>query len=218
MKVAAIIPAFNEYQHLTDIVRRTRHWVDEVIIVDDGSTRPLKEIVGADASLFFIRHRINLGKGAAMKTGIALAQRHGADVVVFLDADGQHLPEEIPTLLEPLREGRADLVFGVRRFHERMPLVARLGNQFLTKALKMLFKIGVSDTQSGFRALRLSVYPQLIWQSSRYSVEAEMIVNAGKNEVRFAEVPIQTIYHDAYKGSTVIDGVRIIIHLVLWKL
>lgn len=218
MKIVAVIPAFNEYTRLQGVIDEVISQVEHVVVVDDGSRHELKPQLKYHASVTNLRHIINLGKGAALKTGTIWAAKHGYDVAVFIDADGQHDPKEISKLLEPIQNGSADIVFGVRKFHGNMPLVARLGNYGLTKAMQLLYRIRVNDTQSGFRALRLSAFDRISWTSPRYAVETEMIVNAGKHHVPFAEVPITTIYHDNYKGTTVIDGIRIMINILAWKI
>lgn len=217
MKTFAIIPALNEHAHLPGVVERTLRFVDEVVVVDDGSSRPLAKSLPNHEHLTVLRHRINLGKGAALTTGIEYAARHGANAVVLIDADGQHDPDEIPRLLEPLQNNTADIVFGVRTFHTTMPAMAKLGNVFLTTMLTGLFGIKVSDTQSGYRAFLTSVFPKLRWRSPRYAVETEMIVNAGKYHLRSREVPITTIYLDSYKGTTVLDGIRIFLNMIMWR-
>lgn len=217
MTTAAIIPALNEYEKLRGVVEDVLPYVDTVIVVDDGSRTPLANHLPQHPHLHVLRHEVNLGKGAALKTGVEFALRRKIEAVVFLDADGQHLPQEIPHLLEPIKQERADIVFGVRSFHRQMPLVAKIGNTFLTKAMALLFHVSVADTQSGFRAFRLAVYPQLLWQSDRYSVETEIIVNTGKHHLRFTEVPITTIYLNRYRGTTVIDGFRIFVHMIAWR-
>jgi glycosyltransferase involved in cell wall biosynthesis len=214
----AIIPALNEHQTLQKVVDSCSHYVDQILVVDDGSKEPLADFLQDSQQLTVLRHKINLGKGAAMTTGVQYAQRHGAETAVFIDADGQHDPAEIPRLLEPLRSDQAEVVFGVRTFQKNMPLVARLGNTFLTEVLKLFFNINISDTQSGFRALKISAYPKIAWMSPRYAVETEMIVNAGKNKITYAQVPIATIYLDKYKGTTVIDGVRILLNIFKWRI
>lgn len=218
MKTIAVIPSFNEYQQIQKVVDAALTYVDAVVVVDDGSKHPLPDHLTTNTRLTVLRHEINLGKGAAMKTGVQFALNKHFEVVVFLDADGQHRPEEIPRLLEPIQANRADIVFGVRHFHHRMPLVAKMGNIFLSVMLGLLFRVRVSDTQSGFRAFRLAAYPQLAWESPRYAVETEMIVNVGKHHLRFAEVPIETIYLDKYKGTTVIDGIRIFLNMITWRI
>lgn len=218
MTTVAIIPALNEHKQLQGVIEQARRHVDQVIVIDDGSRQPLSEHLPSWPNVTVRRHAINLGKGAAMKTGVTWARHHGIDAAVFIDADGQHDPNEIPQLLQPLISNSADIVFGVRQFHGRMPLVARIGNIVLTKALQWLYQVQVEDTQSGFRALRLSVWDQIAWRSPRYAVETEMIVNTGKHHVRYAQVPITTIYLDKYKGTTVIDGIRIMINMLAWKI
>ena len=193
MKIVAVIPAFNESKSLQNILPKN----DRII---------------------FLRHPINLGKGAAMKTGVDACLRIGTDIVVFLDADGQHNPAEIPRLTKPLIEGRDDIVFGVRNFQRSMPFVSKMGNMFLTRMASILFRIYIRDTQSGFRAFRTAVYRQLYWGSSRYAVETEMIVNAGKHHLRWTEAEISTIYLDKYRGTTVLDGMRIFINMIAWRL
>lgn len=218
MKTIAIIPAYNENGRLQAVIDCTSKFVDHIVIVDDGSKKSLQQWLHPSEHVTVLRHLINLGKGAALKTGVHWAIKEGYDAAVFLDADGQHDPQEIPKLLQPLETGRADIVFGIRKFGGRMPLVARFGNVILTKAMQFFYKIYVEDTQSGFRSLRLSAFDKLLWSSPRYAVETEMIVNAGKHKVPFEQIPITTIYHDKYKGTTVIDGIRIMINILAWKI
>ena len=217
MRTVAIIPALNEYERLQAVAVKVTEYVDAVLVIDDGSRTPLADHLTVHDKITCVRHIINLGKGAALATGVAWAKKNNFDAVVFIDADGQHRPEEIPSLLKPLRENDADIVFGVRKFHASMPFVARMGNIFLTRAVQILFGVKVSDTQSGYRALRLSAADAIAWESPRYAVETEMIVNTGKHRVRYAEVSIETIYLDRYKGTTIIDGIRILFSMIAWR-
>lgn len=217
MKTIAVIPAYNEHERLQGVISEVRSYVDHIVIIDDGSDELLEKHIQTDERVTLLRHIINLGKGAALKTGVVWAIENHFDAAVFIDADGQHDPKEVPTLLEPIIKGSADIVFGVRKFYGRMPFVARFGNMMLTKAMRILYRINVDDTQSGYRALRLSSFVKVSWLSPRYAVETEMIVNAGKHKVPFVQVPITTIYHDKYKGTTVVDGIRIMINLLAWR-
>lgn len=217
MKTIAIIPALNEFTLLNGVVEKTLRYVDQVVVIDDGSNERLQDHLKPNERLKVLRHIINLGKGAALKTGVLWARREGHELAVFLDADGQHDPHEIPALLEPIIRGQADIVFGVRKFHGRMPFMARFGNIALTKILQFMFRVSVDDTQSGYRAIRLASFDKIAWKSPRYSVETEMIVNAGKHNVPYRQVPITTIYHDKYKGTTIVDGVRIMINMITWR-
>lgn len=218
MKTIAVIPAFNETDRLREVIRETVLQVDHVVVVDDGSREVLINHIPKDDRVTVLRHIINLGKGAALKTGVIWAIHHRYDLAVFIDADGQHDPKEIAHLLRPLATSNVDIVFGTRKFHGRMPLVARFGNLFLTKTMRFLYRVQVDDTQSGYRALRLSAFDKVSWLSARYAVETEMIVNTGKHKVPFTQVPITTIYHDKYKGTTIIDGLRIMFNMLTWRI
>lgn len=216
MRTVSIIPAYNDSERLPQVVSRARAFTDHVVVVDDGSRTPIQ--LRPDPAVTIVRHRINLGKGAALKTGVLWATQAGYEAAVFIDADGQHDPNEIPKLLAPVIHRQADIAFGTRQFNDRMPFVARAGNLFLSAAARVLFGIHIQDTQSGYRAIHLPAYSKLAWESPRYAVETEMVVNAGKHRLRYVEVPISTIYHDRYKGTTIFDGIRIFISMITWRI
>lgn len=218
MKTAVVIPAFNENNSIHQVIQEARQQVDDVIVVDDGSSEKKRPVLTSDeAGVILLRHRINLGKGAALKTGCEAALRLHADAIVLMDSDGQHKPEDIKRFLQALDEKNVDIVFGSRKIGKDMPLVMMLGNKFLSLASSFLFHIYISDTQSGFRAFRAGAYPKLKWNSPRYSVETEMIANVAKNSLSFAEIEIATIYNNDYKGTTVLDGIKIFFNMLIWK-
>ena|SRR3989338_9197049 len=214
--IIAIIPAYNEEKHIEEIINRTKKYVTLVIAVDDGSSdSTYKKSRSAD---IILRHIVNLGKGAALKTGFLTAIKNKADIIVTLDADGQNNPEDIPKFIEALERHNADIIVGARKFNKNMPIVFRLGNWGLRKIFQVLFKLKVNDSQSGFRAVRANIYPKIKWQSTDYSVEAEMLANAGRNNLRCIEVPIATKYLNKYKGTTIVDGINIFLQMILWRL
>lgn len=221
MKTAVIIPVHNESNRIAAVIREVQEvapWA-LIIVVDDGSTDATVTCARSELkSGFVLHHTINLGKGAALKTGCLAALREHAECIVLMDGDGQHKAEDIPKSITPIETGKVDVVFGCRHIGRDMPLVMMLGNKFLTLATSFLFGIYVADTQSGFRAFRASVYPQLKWNAAGYSVETEMIVNTAKAKLRWGVVDISTIYHDSHKGTTIIDGFRIFLNMLIWKL
>lgn len=220
MKKIAVIPAYNEKSQIKEVLEKTVNYVDQVLVVDDGSEFVISEMFrNFDRTrVKFLRHRINLGKGAALKTGCEAAIKLGADYIILMDADGQHRPEDIPRFIEKIEKDNSEIVFGSRLIGKDMPLMMMLGNKFLSLVTSLLFKIYISDTQSGFRAIRASIYPKIKWSSPRYAVETEMIVNVGKRGLKHSEIAIKTIYHDKYKGTTVFDGLRIFINLLIWRI
>lgn len=219
MKIAVVIPAKNEEKRIEQVIKRVKEKVPEsdIIVIDDGSDDQTVQTAENVSGIMVLRHRINLGKGAALKTGCEAAVQREAETIVLMDADGQHNPEDIPRFLEALSD-EYDIVFGSRIIGDDMPYVMRLGNKFLSFVTSLLFRSYISDTQSGFRAFRASVYPKIIWSSSGYGVETEMIINAAKHHLRMKEIDIKTVYHDSYKGTTIMDGIRIFINLILWRL
>lgn len=218
-RVFVIIPAFNEGDRIESVLREVLRYTPHVVVVDDGSQDSnLQQLKVLFPQIFFIRHSINLGKGAAMKTGCEVALQNGADILMMMDADGQHEASDIPRFIEKFNDGKIDIVFGARTIGKDMPLLLFLGNKFLSICVNLLFRIFISDTQSGFRAFRASVYKDIEWMSQDYSVETEMIANAAKHHLKYAEVDIQTIYHDKYKGTTPLDGIKIFFQILKWRL
>ncbi|MFH0979320.1 MAG: glycosyltransferase family 2 protein [Candidatus Woesearchaeota archaeon] len=214
-KIWLVIPACNEGRRIHDVLLRARRYVPSIIVVDDGST----DDTGAQASsagALVLRHVINLGKGAALKTGCDYAVLNGASCIIAMDGDGQHDSVEIPNFVSALR--KADVALGYRKPNDCMPLVFRFGNAFINKFTMLLYKIDLRDTQCGFRAFTAKAYSKLRWQSTDYSMESEMIANIGKHHLRYVQIPIETIYGDTYKGTTVIDGIKIAINMLTWRL
>ncbi|HCJ52882.1 MAG: hypothetical protein A2898_02855 [Candidatus Kerfeldbacteria bacterium RIFCSPLOWO2_01_FULL_48_11] len=219
MKTYVVIPAHNEAARISHVLADVRSHVPDygVIVVDDGSKDDTAAVAKKVMDVTVVRHRINLGKGAALKTGCEAAMKYGADILVLMDADGQHKASDVPKIVETLKNEQADIVFGARTIGRDMPFMMMVGNKFLSVAISLLFGYYVSDTQSGFRAFRAGVYPALAWSGVAYEAETEMIVRAAKNKLKFSQMQIQTLYHDKYKGTTVFDGVRILFNILMWK-
>jgi UDP-N-acetylglucosamine---dolichyl-phosphate N-acetylglucosaminyltransferase len=219
MKTTVVIPVLNEGERLPRVLDEVRAYVSDVIIVDDGSNEKNSRTIAALKSrALVLRHSINLGKGAALRTGVEAAIARGAEAIVLMDGDGQHKSSDVPKLLHKLESENLDIVFGSRTIGKDMPLVMMLGNKFLSLCSSIFFGLYVSDTQSGFRAFNTRAYPAIRWNSPRYAVETEMIANAAKKKLRTGEVQVQTIYHDNYKGTTILDGLRIFTSMLRWKL
>jgi glycosyltransferase involved in cell wall biosynthesis len=217
MNKIAIIPAFNEKEKIAVVLNKIIDFVDLVIVVDDGSTDGTNIIAkNINKKVIVLKHELNLGKGAALKTGCEAALKLNADVIICLDADDQHKPEDIPRFIEKIRVGN-DIVFGSRLIGKGMPLTRFLGNKFLSAVICQLFKIYINDTQSGFKAFTAEAYKQLKWQSPDYAVETEIIVKTAEKKLKFEEISINTIYHDNYKGVTPITGLQIFFQILKWK-
>ncbi|OYT53602.1 MAG: hypothetical protein B6U72_05235 [Candidatus Altiarchaeales archaeon ex4484_2] len=215
LKTCAVIPAFNEEENIGEVVRETRKYVDNVIVVDDGSTdKTFEEASDADIVL---RHPVNMGKGFALGTGVEKALENGSDIFITLDGDNQHNPGDIPKLASILVDDKLDVVFGSRSLNGDMPLVLRFGNWWLCKTAQLLFGSRIEDSQTGFRAFRREAYDKIRWSSHHYSMDSEIVMNVGRNKLRHRQVPIKTHYHCRHKGTTVVDGVRIFLNMLFWR-
>lgn len=223
MKIAVIIPAHNEADRigpvLANIPKTVKNHPVEVVVVDDGSKDKTCQIARSFDRVKVIKHRVNLGKGAAVKTGCEAACKLGADILVLMDGDGQHRPEDIARMVTPLIKSQEPMmIIGCRKPSKTMPLSIRIGNLTLTFLTKSLFGVSVSDSQSGFRAFRCRNYPDIKWRASNYAMETEMLILGALQNLRFKEVGIETIYFDNYKGTTVFDWLRIVKYLLTWRL
>ena len=216
-----IIPARNEAERIGQVLEGIVGSVENVpvltIVVDDGSSDRTAEIAQEHGAQV-VTHAINLGKGAAMKTGCLAALAASCDVLVLMDADGQHRPSDLPAIVGPVLSGQADLVLGKRRFTTAMPATARLGNWGLTRLFTVLFGASFGDTQCGLRAFTDDAYHKVHWLATDYAVETEMLVRAARARLKTSEVEIETIYHDVYKGTTPVDGLRILAQMIRWRL
>ncbi|WP_297068158.1 glycosyltransferase family 2 protein [Thermococcus sp.] len=194
-RISVVVPAYNEEKRLPEVLRRLPEFVDEVIVVDDGSTDGTYDVAvrlgEEDPRVTAVRLEENCGKGCAMREGIKHTR---GDVIVFMDADGQHLPEEVGKLVEPVALGEADVVIGARKFEiqGKRPIHRRLSNLITTRLLRLKLGTYVYDTQSGFRAYRREFLPDI--ESSRYEVESEMLIKAAKRGARIREVPVSMVY------------------------
>jgi glycosyltransferase involved in cell wall biosynthesis len=208
-KIIAVIPAYNEENYIREVVKKTSSYVDSVIVVDDGSV-DRTSVIAEGAGAVVLRHPVNLGLGSSLKTGCEGAMLLDADIIVSLDGDGQHDADEIPLLLSELNKNENEIVFGERNFNNRMPLIKRFGNLFFSNLFRIFYKTDIKDTQTGFRAFTQDAYKKIYWNSMDYFVASEIIVNSVKKNIRHSKINARTIYHDNFKGTSFIDGIKIL--------
>jgi UDP-N-acetylglucosamine---dolichyl-phosphate N-acetylglucosaminyltransferase len=215
--IYVILPSYNEHVRIAPVVKAVRkQGFEHVVVVDDGSRDDTSE-VARKAGAIVLCHIVNLGKGGAMKTGADFALEQGAKAIIFMDSDGQHRPEELPLFVAKLEKGY-DIVFGSRKRTKHMPAIRRLGNFVITTVVRMFYRMDLRDVTSGYRAMTMKAYRKIRWDSRDYSVESEMIARAGKNNLKYTEFEIATIYHDKYKGMTIFAGLRIVWQLIWWRM
>ncbi len=213
MKAIVIIPAWNEEKYIEQVVKKVKKIHSSVLVVDDGSTDKTTKLAKKAGAIVLTQKR-NKGKGAAARKGCDYALKNGFDTIILMDADGQHLPKDIPRFIKALK-GK-DMVFGCREKNKYAPWVLTIGNWGLTILTRILFGMNIKDTQSGFRAFTTKAYKQLRWKSNDYGMESEMIFRA--KGLDYTEIEIKRIYLDRTKGTSPIHGFRILKQMIAWKL
>jgi len=215
MKIIIVVPVYNEEKHLVNFLKDLTRSSFEIIVVDDGSTDSSYEII-QKFKVHLLKHKINLGKGSAMKTGAEAAFDLDADAVIFMDADGQHKVKDLPEFPQKLNEGY-EVVLGSRNLGLEVPLVRFLGNKFASVLINVLFGIYVSDLLCGFRALTKKAYKKMNLESQGYGIETEMVIKVKQNKLKYCEVPVATVYYDKVKGVTILDAFSILFNVIFWR-
>lgn len=208
VELVVLIPAYRPSAGLVDLVRDlSARGMPAILLVDDGSGPEFDEIFNGAAqfpSVQILRHAVNLGKGAALKTGInhALCAFPGLVGIVTADADGQHHPEDIERVAASLRSHPEALVLGSRTFDAEVPLRSRFGNILTRRLMQTLIGSKLQDTQTGLRGIPAALAARLLRVEARgYEFELEMLIAARQLGVAVVEVPIRTIYEPGNKSS-----------------
>lgn len=190
----AVIPAYREADTIGEVVRRIRDLGLSVIVVDDGSDDATAEIAFS-AGATVLRHSTNLGKGAALQTGIRAALEAQAEWIITLDGDGQHDPADLPALLDTAQRGAFDIVCGNRMANPRgMPWIRRATNHLMSRWISRATGQEIPDSQCGFRAYRAGLLQDLQCKTSHFEWESEVLVRASALGARIGSCPIRTIY------------------------
>ncbi|MEM2909449.1 MAG: glycosyltransferase family 2 protein [Nitrososphaerota archaeon] len=204
-KVVACIPAYNEERTIAKVILKAQKHVDVVLVCDDGSADMTAEIAGRMGATV-LRHENNKGKGAALRTLFDAALKMDADIVVTLDADGQHDPDDIPVLIEPIKQNMADIVIGSRFLSSTkdVPLYRRFGNKILNFLTSTASKKRLTDTQSGFRAYSFGAIKSITIIEDGIGVDSQIIMDALKKNLRIVERGISVHYE---KGTSTYNPV-----------
>src|SRR5947209_557750 len=194
---AAVIPAYNEEKHIGEVARGTRQQLEDVLVVDDGSSDKTAERA-REAGAEVIVHERNRGKGETIKTGLRHFLDRQFDFVIILDADGQHRPEEIDRFVTAGNSAEEPkLILGTRMNDvSSMPLVRRIVNRWMSGRISAACGQEIPDTQCGFRMIHRQLIPELLGGAARFDYETEMLIIASRKGYRIASVPISTVYSD----------------------
>lgn len=201
--IVAVIPAYNEERTVGGIVRRAKRYADSVVVVDDAS-KDKTAAAAKTAGAVVVRHKKNAGLGSAIRTGLNYALKSKADIVLTLDADGQHDPADIPKFLQKISDGY-DFVLGERALHA-YPFRKKLGNFFLTHATNFVSGTDLRDTESGFRAFSRNALKKLKLKAERYEIAVEIVFEVGRNSLRACNVSINSPVY--VQGVNALDGLK----------
>lgn len=213
--VWVVVPAYNEDRALNEVVGPLVSAGYSVVVVDDGSTRAVQGVLTCPG-IFVCRHPINLGQGAALRTGIEFAIQRGARFIVTFDADGQHQAAEVPRLLQPLLDGECEVVLGSRFMHsasvENIPF-----GKYLVLKLAVLFTrfttgLKLTDTHNGFRAMTASAANRIEITQNRMAHASQILNSVSQLKLSFKEVPV-TIRYTEYsmrKGQRLSNAINIL--------
>jgi glycosyltransferase involved in cell wall biosynthesis len=210
-RVVAIIPAHNEERFIGSVVLMTRRFADMVIVVDDGSSDSTAEVAAA-AGAKVLRHPQNQGKAQALNTAFQAARQTTAQVVVTLDADGQHRPQELEAVVAPVLRGEADVVIGSRYLSHNclVPRHRIWGHRFFNWLTHTTSGVRTTDSQSGYRAFSPRAVSYADFHSHGFSVEAEMQFIAGQQALRVVEVPVSMLYDGRPKRPVMQQGLHVL--------
>ena len=220
--VTAVLPAYNGEAHIGSAVLLTKLYADNVVVVDDGSTDRTSEIA-KKAGATLIVHEVSKGKSIALKSGVQAASKLGASIIVTMDSDGQHDPENIPRLIAPIAQGKADVVNGSRYFNDtnkKASVYHRVGQTILDKFSNASQGLRITDPQSGFIAFSASASSAFQFDAQSLEAEYDKFANLEKSGFRVKEVEIGVFHHyeDSIKSPvkyilellrTVVDDIEI---------
>lgn len=219
MRVIGVVPAYNEQTRLAEVLQAYLSYLDLIVVVDDGSTDKTWEASRMDR-VISLRHAINRGQGAALRTGIRAALGLGADIILHLDADGQHDPQNIPKMVEPIVGGQADVVLG-SRFLGIDPTGMPTGRRWLMRGIHLFntLALGIpktmTDPQSGLRAMTAQAARRIQFHQDRMAHASEILRSVTRSDLRWMEVPAHIRYTEdsLRKGNKATDAFSIVWHL-----
>jgi len=219
MKIFIVIAAYNESKKIGSVLNDLKKKYKNIIVVDDGSEDNTYEIA-KKKKVYALKHAVNRGQGAALKTGMDFALNKKADLIVTFDADGQFLVEEIKDVIKPIKKNKADVVLGSRFLGKtiNMPLSKKIVLKLGIFVVFVLYGIKITDSQSGFRAISKKAAEKIKITSDRMEHAGDFFWEIMRNKLKYKEVPITVIY-DKYslkKGQkwtrSIILGIK-----MLWR-
>ena len=222
-KILLLLPAYNESRRIGQVLREAAAFINDIVVIDDGSTDGTGEIVADSQAVGFpttlLTHTPNRGKGFALRKGFAYALANGYDAVFTMDSDGQHAPADIPRFLAHWTRTQPDILIGARvKARGTMPLHRRINNALISFVGSKLCGQKVPDFQSGYRLIRATVLRQLQLETERYETESELLIKAGQHGFRIESLPIAACYGDYRSDIKPLREIRLFTKLLVRSL
>ena len=196
MKNVVLMPAYNSANYLKTLIDKISQLGMDVLVVDDGSIDKTAEIA-LGARVQVLSHVSNRGKGAAIRTGVEHLKDLDYDLIIIMDSDGQHEPEEIGNFINKYNETKAPVIIGNRMADtERMPFLRKATNKFMSGIISKICHQCIPDSQCGFRLIKMNVLNDIHLKSSNYEIESEMLIQASRKGYKIDSVPISTVYRE----------------------
>jgi glycosyltransferase involved in cell wall biosynthesis len=220
MRACVLIPVYNESANIGRVVKEIREQNLDVLVVDDGSQDNSSEIAGESGAVVIVNGK-NQGKGSSLKTGFKYVLDKGYGVVITMDGDGQHLPQDIPYFLRIAEYSDAQIFIGNRMQKTKtMPFVRIMTNRFMSWLISCVAGQKIPDTQCGFRLIKKAVLEKVKLSTERFEVESEILINGSRLGFKIESVPIKTVYRgEKSQINPFVDTLRFIRFMfkVLWK-
>ncbi len=206
IEFAVLIPVYNADEAIGAVIEKSLKHASRIIVVDDGSTDGSATVAEGFSQVKLLRHGVNRKKGATLQTGLGYARKEGIPVVITVDADGQHDPDDIPAFLEAYRRGEGGILVGnrfggTRGRPQEMPRLRYCSNTISSKLISLVIGARVYDIQCGYRLYESSIMDQLTFEETGFNFETEVVARAVRAGIKVGNVPVRCIYEHGTEKS-----------------
>lgn len=224
--IVVVIPAYNEEKHIGEVIRKCKKYAGKIIVVDDCSTDNTRDVALSNG-VFCVTQPRNIGWGFAVQTGIELCRYKDIDIIITIDGDGQHNPDDMLAIINEMRESQSSLVIGSRFKNNghgigNIPAYRKLGIDIINLIYNFGRKNKLTDTQSGFRAHRNDASLYIKIEENGFALSTERLIKSDKLGFKISEVAISSIYHKDFSENSsinpIIHGLQVALKTLIWRI